>query len=259
MGSCNLPFGHISLARGTLVLIRGWSFFLASQPPYGFIRWILFRSSFYFLCSWRNSRPLHRRVPLSPTLSAPRPHIVTTHMYAHRPSPGVPWSLASLVFLVVTRYCLIFSRFPFFPVCFPQSWVIIRVFWFYLCPFFCLVFSFRFLVLNVLARSLRRKKYCINLYCILPPSRSSFLSSSLVSSFLFVTTRPYLAQLSPWYPYLCILFAKGPRSCPFLHSSVSRPVVYKVLSLYSRLCGGPFVPCPANEWNEGIVDSGWLP
>ena len=51
------------------------------------------------------------RPVVSLTLSAPGPHI-TTHTYAHRPSPGVPWFPVFSV-LVVTRYCLTFSRFPF--------------------------------------------------------------------------------------------------------------------------------------------------
>ena len=120
------------------------------------------------------------RSVVSLTLSAPGPHIITTQMYVHRPSSGVRWSLVSSV-LVVTHYCLIFSLVSpcFFPVlCFPRSWVIIRVFGSHLC----LVLPFRFFVfpiLNVSTRSRWRKKYCINVRCIPSPSRLPFSPPSL--------------------------------------------------------------------------------
>lgn len=127
------------------------------------------------------------RSVVSLTLSAPGPHIITTQIYVHRPPSGVRWSLVSSV-LVVTHYCLIFSLVPpslFFPVlCFPRSWVIIRVFGSHLC----LVLPFRFFVfpiLNVSTRSRWRKKYCINVRCIPSPSRSSLLSSLAFFLFFF--------------------------------------------------------------------------
>ena len=71
--------------------------------------------------------------------------------------------------------------------CFTQSWVIIRVFGFRLCPFSCLVLFYRlFPTLNVSTRTRRRKKYCINVHCILPPSRfPSFHLHPSFSLFLF--------------------------------------------------------------------------
>ena len=64
--------------------------------------------------------------------------------------------------------------------------------------------------------------------CVLYPSTLLFPSifSPSFPLFLFVITRP-TAQLSRWYPYLCVPFAKAPPSCPLLHPR-SRSVVFKV-------------------------------
>jgi len=99
---------HLAISPGTLVC-GSWLVSLSCpQLRCGFIRWTL---SLSLLDETRNHYTRTRSV-VSLTLSAPGPHIITTHMYAHRPSPGVPWFPVSSV-LVVTRYCLTLSRFPF--------------------------------------------------------------------------------------------------------------------------------------------------
>jgi len=153
---------------------------------------------------------------VSLTLSAPGPHIVTTYMYVHRPSPGVRWSLVSSV-LVVTHYCLILSRL-FFPRLvfssvlgdYTRVWVPPVP-----CssfPFFCFPYpqcpDEKPLEKEIL--------YKCTLYPFTLPSPFSPPSLSLFS-FLFVITRPYPAQLSGRYSYLCVPSANVLPSCPFFH------------------------------------------
>ena len=157
MGSCILPFGHILRTwNSSLWFVAG--LFSALSLHMDLLDGLFLVLPFLF-GSWRNTRPLHRRArPVVSHSFCPRPHIITTHVYAHRPSPGVLWSLASLV-LVVTHYCLISSLASpssfLFSSCFPRSWVIIRVFVFCLCPFISLVLS---LSVSVFRSSLSRQE-----------------------------------------------------------------------------------------------------
>ena len=178
------------------------------------------------------------RSVVSLTLSAPGPHIITTQMYVHRPPSGVRWSLVSSV-LVVTHYCLIFSRSSFLVFSrvvfssilgdYTRVWVPPVP-----CspfPFFCFPYP------QCLDEKPLEKEilYKCTLYPFTLPFFPSLLPRFLSLLFLFVITRPYPAQLSRRCSYLCVPSANGSPSCLFLHLSVSRSVVYKV-DIPSFLC-----------------------
>lgn len=173
----------IFLACGIL-LCGSWLVFLSClQLPCGFTRWILSRSSLISLLDETRDH-LHRRAPLPLSFCPPRPHIITTHVYTHHPSPGVTRSLAFSV-LFVAPYCLISSRLPFLflVLCFPQSWVIIRVFFWSACvrPSTLFLLPFPFPILNLFREKPPKKEILYK--CILYPSTLRFTPFSLLPSF----------------------------------------------------------------------------
>jgi hypothetical protein len=169
----------------------------------------------------------------------------TAHM-----SPSIPW--CPLVFGSLGPRCnsllshILSLPFPFFVLCCPQSWVIIRVFGF-ACVRSSALFYLSVPVSDSQCFDEKPLKKEILYKCTLYPSALPFplflFLPRFLPFFLFVITS-YPAQLiSRWYPYLCKPFAKGPPSCPLLHlQSLARSYIRLIYPSFFRALSFPLPP-----------------